>query len=690
MGIKFDPILGKLVSVGGAGPQGPQGDPGEGVDLQVTNTLYVDNKRTDVYVENGTILKPFKTIQAAIDAVISPGAHNKYLIEISPGEYYSDPIAINKIYVTFRSCGVNGARISGKITITNPSDPTPEQITFVGMRISGGLDCFASHICINVVDSSVTGGDWTFNPTVPTDDEYLQVWGGIWYANAILTNVYTYLMGGGLYSIFTVSGCEFNINNADINDPFEAILSGTVIGSAFGNRAGGSKFTLNTGSNLHIDADTEGGSIITIAGGTLTRSTKASNIINDSNLFGETVKDALESISEALARPEEVAYNPIYPLNDPLVSAQRTILYFPSGFDIGGLGTSYKYVMIWSNDWYNVLKVSGSNDFKTWTYVTDCVGVNAGSHPCIVQLTPTSFRLYYMSAAITYSITDLRTATTIDLVNFSDEQPLQNDLLKPIVTGLGVGWNRGSYGMCDVKYNPTASNIGTDPRNYSYMAYYDVTDGAFESIALAYSSNGIIFSLYGDAPILEHSTSTWGDNLIWDSSYVTGAQVIKADSKYLMLYCGGITSVLEGVGSAISEDGLVWKKMSVNHQTICPTRGAWNNTTISFPSVVVDLATRFAGAGELADVKIIMTGGIAATWEYSNGAYIIPHLFVPIEESVYHIQPYCLPDNLVLKVGSDDIEITDTTKGIILKSPDGTRWRITIGNDGSLSQEELL
>jgi hypothetical protein len=120
-----------------------------------------------------------------------------------------------------------------------------------------------------------------------------------------------------------------------------------------------------------------------------------------------------------------------------------------------------------------------------------------------------------------------------------------------------------------------------------------------------------------------------------------------------MFYCGGITSVLEGVGSAISDDGLVWKKMSVNHPTICPTRGAWNNTTISFPAVVVDLATRFAGAGELADVKMIMTGGISATWEYSNGAYVIPYLFVPVEESVYHIEPYCLPEQKASIITND-------------------------------------
>ena len=36
------------------------------------------------------------------------------------------------------------------------------------------------------------------------------------------------------------------------------------------------------------------------------------------------------------------------------------------------------------------------------------------------------------------------------------------------------------------------------------------------------------------------------------------------------------------------------------------------------------------------------------------------------------------------KVGSDDIEITNTTKGVILKAPNGTRYRITVDNSGAL------
>jgi hypothetical protein len=40
-------------------------------------------------------------------------------------------------------------------------------------------------------------------------------------------------------------------------------------------------------------------------------------------------------------------------------------------------------------------------------------------------------------------------------------------------------------------------------------------------------------------------------------------------------------------------------------------------------------------------------------------------------------------------VVSTDVEITDATKGVILKSPDGSRWRITVGDDGALTATEL-
>lgn len=45
--------------------------------------------------------------------------------------------------------------------------------------------------------------------------------------------------------------------------------------------------------------------------------------------------------------------------------------------------------------------------------------------------------------------------------------------------------------------------------------------------------------------------------------------------------------------------------------------------------------------------------------------------------------------DLAFAVGAADIEITDSTRGIILRSPNNTRWRLTINNDGSVVTTSL-
>ena len=40
-------------------------------------------------------------------------------------------------------------------------------------------------------------------------------------------------------------------------------------------------------------------------------------------------------------------------------------------------------------------------------------------------------------------------------------------------------------------------------------------------------------------------------------------------------------------------------------------------------------------------------------------------------------------------VGGKDIEITDAARGLILKSPDGSRWRLTINNAGAVAWTKL-
>lgn len=48
-----------------------------------------------------------------------------------------------------------------------------------------------------------------------------------------------------------------------------------------------------------------------------------------------------------------------------------------------------------------------------------------------------------------------------------------------------------------------------------------------------------------------------------------------------------------------------------------------------------------------------------------------------------------LDTNKAELVGSQDIEITDNSAGVILQSNDGSRWRITVNNDGSLTTNSI-
>jgi len=47
-------------------------------------------------------------------------------------------------------------------------------------------------------------------------------------------------------------------------------------------------------------------------------------------------------------------------------------------------------------------------------------------------------------------------------------------------------------------------------------------------------------------------------------------------------------------------------------------------------------------------------------------------------------------DTKISSQTDQDIEITDTTKGIILKSPSGKRYRVTIDDDGEFVKEEII
>lgn len=73
-----------------------------------------------------------------------------------------------------------------------------------------------------------------------------------------------------------------------------------------------------------------------------------------------------------------------------------------------------------------------------------------------------------------------------------------------------------------------------------------------------------------------------------------------------------------------------------------------------------------------------------------------------VDSATYKTTNQAANDYVTIKIKSDttylpllqpktktDFEITDLSKGVILKSPNGNRWRLTINNDGSISSSSL-
>jgi hypothetical protein len=76
----------------------------------LTGIIYVDSSRTDNYIQNGTITKPFKTIQAALNI-----STDNTIIDIAPG-IYNETLVCDKI-VNLRGNGIKKSNIVGNLTI---------------------------------------------------------------------------------------------------------------------------------------------------------------------------------------------------------------------------------------------------------------------------------------------------------------------------------------------------------------------------------------------------------------------------------------------------------------------------------------------------------------------------------------------------------------------------------------------
>ena len=345
----------------------------------------------------------------------------------------------------------------------------------------------------------------------------------------------------------------------------------------------------------------------------------------------------------AFAKPDvtlvEYGANPVY---DPPVTTYKEyypcVLYDASRFS--SHGTSYYYKMWYGDGEGRLVAVTYSNDGLTWTAPVQTTGIPQDGYHAQVIYIPGGFSenggtyyykiWYWNAAAVLSSIDAIRTADSSDGVNWANDKPLTQDATAKLVTGTSPDWNWGSYGPVSILYNPTASNSGSNPFDYSYAMYYDATTGAGEVIGLGYSADGTHFYRCGNDPVLGA-----GPVGAWDgphpsnpaSAYDTAGTVIKGgDGTWRMWYSAwqyvgspGV-STNYGIGYATSTDGITWTRDADNPVFYITDGKAWRDAKTYTPSVLYS-PTRFDGHGEAASYKMWFTGQTGAPGQTAAVGY---------------------------------------------------------------------
>lgn len=343
-----------------------------------------------------------------------------------------------------------------------------------------------------------------------------------------------------------------------------------------------------------------------------------------------------------------------------------SVLYDADSFS--GHGASAKYKM-----WYGTsgqqTGLATSDDGISWTdygvvmtdgyhatveyYPAGFTGANTGGTPSSATM---YYRMWYWDVGALYDVSAIGYTESPDGISWYNYQSCQNGAV-PIVSSGDPWWNRGSYGPCDVLYNPGASNTGTD---WTFTMYYDGTTGGDEAIGLGFSADGITWTGYdadsdGKANPVLSGTYVSGD---WDYDYVSRATIIKnADDDYEMWYSGGTGAMNHGIGYATSSDGIHWTRDASNpifHKANTGYPGyPWRQSRTYCPMVIKDGSAYemwFAGKG---------TGGYAIG--YATAAPPVVEVEIDIKPGSDPNSINCNNENGVITVAILTTEDFDAT-----------------------------
>lgn len=300
--------------------------------LAVTKTLYVDVGRGDTYTADGSQPRPYKTIQAAVDALAVLDSSSPYEISIANGHYVENLLLqdLKLRHVTLTGKGI--VRIS--------------PLTGSSLQSAANNDNLATlHINNIIFDRGVTivgtPGTTAFADTIFNGCSFVS--SSLFYALCInnismfncyneksvsLLNVSWFNIDGGLYQgSFTLSAdsaADVPSGGVAVSGIVNGVYhngtptftiggTGTISLGLNGVKWGGSGSSVTIPAGLTVIAQnsvlrtnwTNNGALTlrnsmvtgTLTGtGTTTRETPASQLENDSSVTGTSIKDALETL----------------------------------------------------------------------------------------------------------------------------------------------------------------------------------------------------------------------------------------------------------------------------------------------------------------------------------------------------------------------------------------------------------
>jgi uncharacterized repeat protein (TIGR01451 family) len=371
--------------------------------------------------------------------------------------------------------------------------------------------------------------------------------------------------------------------------------------------------------------------------------------------------------------------------------------YYPSViYDANGFGSGTPLYKMWySNGLGQVFVVSSTNGLS-WGSPALVTGLSFPAHHVQVVydancfgVTPCGpgsirYKIWYWHMLFIYDIRAIRYAESADGVTWSNDQAITQGS-PPLVTGGPVGWNRGSYGPIYVIYRPGAPNTGTDPWNYSYVMYYDGTNGANEFTGLAYSSDGKAWTAYSTAPVLSGSTSA-----AWDCSDTAYGTVYRDVNGFHFWYSGGGADngsggcldqpVHQGIGYAWSPDGKTWTKhpSPIFHITTGPS---YRNVRVYTPAVVDDgssyLKMYYSAQGTGTKKKI----GLALLFRPPEANLRITKV-APAVVNVAQAFTYVIEVRNLGPWDAADVSVSDPVpEGAIVTSVSGAGWTCGVSGD---------